>query len=122
MCIFWATMSTYQITVDHKAMQEQDLQESVLSQSRRQRTLDTLFRGLTRVFAFSVLAMLVGIIVSLVIGAAPAMKQFGFEFIWRTQWDPVAEEFGAVIPIFGTVVTSTIALVIAVPLSFGIAL
>ena len=103
-------------------MHDKDLQQLFLAQSRRQRRQDALFRGVTRVFAFSVLAMLIGIIVSLAIGAAPAFQRFGIDFIWRTQWDPVTEEFGAVIPIFGTVVTSAIALIIAVPVSVGIAI
>jgi len=69
-----------------------------------------------------VLIALMGIIVSLVINAWPALSKFGLEFLWRIEWDIVNEEFGAAIAIFGTVVSAAIALVIAVPLSFGIAL
>jgi phosphate transport system permease protein len=65
---------------------------------------------------------LAGILISLIITAWPAFKKFGLEFIWRVEWDIINEEFGAAIAIFGTVVSSGIALLIAVPLSFGIAL
>jgi phosphate transport system permease protein len=83
---------------------------------------DILFRGLTRLSAFSVLILLAAIIVSLVVGSLPAIKAFGFGFLGSSEWDPVKEQFGALVPIVGTVVTATIALVIAVPVSFGIAL
>ena len=83
---------------------------------------DRLFRTLTRFFAFLVLAILVGIIVSLVYGSLPAIQKFGFGFLVDSEWNPVTEQFGALVPIFGTLATSFIALLIAVPVSFGIAL
>src|SRR5262249_44866884 len=83
---------------------------------------DTLFRGITQLFAVLVLGVLAAIVVSLVIGAAPAFQKFGFHFIVGTEWNPVSEEFGGFVPIFGTLVTSAIALCIAIPLSLGIAL
>jgi len=83
---------------------------------------DALFRGTTQLFAVLVLGVLAAIVVSLVIGAAPAFHKFGFHFIFGTEWNPVTEEFGGFVPIFGTVVTSAVALCIAIPLSFGIAL
>jgi phosphate transport system permease protein len=89
---------------------------------KRQHLTDTLFRGTTRVFAFLVLAILVGIIVSLVMGAWPAIKTFGINFLFSTEWNPVTDQFGALVPIFGTLATSAIALLIGVPVSFGIAL
>jgi phosphate transport system permease protein len=82
---------------------------------------DALFRGTTQLFALLVLGVVVAIVVSLVIGAAPAFRKFGIGFIVNTQWNPVTEEFGGFAPIFGTLVTSTVALAIAIPLSFGIA-
>ena len=91
------------------------------NQYRTQRRLDTLFRGLTRFFAFSVLAALFGILLSLVIGAMPAITHFGLSFLVNSDWDPVNESFGALVPIYGTLVTAAIALVIGVPVSFGIA-
>jgi phosphate transport system permease protein len=64
----------------------------------------------------------VGIIVSLVIGAFPAIEKYGLSFLWRSEWDPVNDEYGGLVMIYGTLMTSFIALVIAVPVSFGIAL
>jgi phosphate transport system permease protein len=83
---------------------------------------DILFRVITRLSAFSVLVLLFAIIVSLVIGSLPAIKTFGFNFLGSSEWDPVTDQFGALVPIVGTLVTATIALLIAVPVSFGIAL
>lgn len=89
---------------------------------KRQVLLDALFRLLTKSFAFLVLALLLGILLSLLIGAMPSIQHFGLGFLTSSDWDPVAEKFGAVVPIFGTLVTSFIALLIGVPVSFGIAL
>jgi phosphate transport system permease protein len=83
---------------------------------------DWLFFNLTRLFALLTLLLLAGIIVSLVVGSWESLQKFGFSFIWRKDWNPPMDEFGALIPIYGTLVTSLIALVIAVPVSFGIAL
>jgi phosphate transport system permease protein len=84
--------------------------------------LDPAFRLVTRGFAFLVLALLVAILGSLVDGAMPAIKHFGFSFLTSADWDPVAQKFGALVPIFGTLVTASIALAIGVPVSFGIAM
>lgn len=89
---------------------------------KKQRLQDFLFHKVTLFFSLLVLVALAGILVSLMITAWPAFKKFGFEFIWRVEWDIINEEFGAAIAIFGTVVSSLIALLIAVPLAFGIAL
>ena len=89
---------------------------------RRHRLTDNIFRGTTRFFAFLVLGLLVAIIAALGAGAYPAIKKFGFHFLTSAQWDPVADHFGALVPIYGTLVTSLIALLIGVPVSFGIAL
>jgi phosphate transport system permease protein len=86
-----------------------------------QRVQDFLFHGVTQFFAVSVLIALLGIIISLVINAAPALREFGFGFFFTQEWDIVNGEFGGLIAIYGTLITSLIALVIAVPLSFGIA-
>ena len=83
---------------------------------------DWLFFNLTRAFAAMTLVLLAGIIVSLFFTSWPSIAKFGAGFIWSTEWNPPAERFGAMIPIYGTVVTSLIALIIAVPVSFGIAL
>ena len=83
---------------------------------------DLLFKNITRFFAFFVLLLLAGITVSLFIGSLPAIKKFGLGFIFNSAWNPVTDNFGGLVPIFGTIVTSAIALLIAVPVSFGIAL
>jgi phosphate transport system permease protein len=84
--------------------------------------LDALFKNLTRFFAFLVFSVLAAILVSLVIGSAPALDKFGLTFLFNANWDPVEEDFGALVPIVGTLLTSFIALLIAVPVSFGIAI
>ena len=89
---------------------------------RKQRIQDFLFHKVTLIFALSVLLMLGGIIVSLFIGAWPAFHEFGPGFITRVEWDPVNDQYGAAIAIVGTLTTSLIALLIAFPVSFGIAL
>ena len=89
---------------------------------KRQMLLDSVFRVATRFFAFLVLAMLIGILISLLIGAMPSIRHFGWGFLTSSEWDPVTEQFGAVVPIFGTLITSFIALLIGVPISFGIAI
>ncbi len=89
---------------------------------RNQRIQDFLFHKITMLFAATVLAALVGIIVSLAYGAAPAFAEFGPAFITTVEWDPVDDKFGALIAIWGTLATSLIALLVAFPISFGIAL
>ncbi len=83
---------------------------------------DWLFEKTTLFFAVLVLLLLVGIIVSLVIGALPALEAFGLGFFLTDEWNPVSKQFGAVATVFGTLATSIIALLIGVPVSFGIAL
>ena len=68
------------------------------------------------------LLLLAGIIVSLLIGAAPSIKEYGLSFLWTSDWDPVQNKFGGLVMVYGTLMTSFIALLIAVPVSFGIAL
>ncbi|MFJ3048211.1 phosphate ABC transporter permease subunit PstC [Herbaspirillum chlorophenolicum] len=96
--------------------------ERLLAVMRRQRLQDFLFHKLTLIFALTVLLMLGGIIVSLFIGAWPAFHEFGPGFITRVEWDPTNDQYGAMIAIVGTLSTSIIALLIAFPVSFGIAL
>jgi len=82
---------------------------------------DALFENTTRFFALFVLGMLLAILIALSISAWPAMQKFGFAFFWTDVWNPVTKNFGALAPIYGTLVTSAIALLIGVPVSFGIA-
>jgi phosphate transport system permease protein len=86
------------------------------------RWADRLFAWAARGAAIAVLLLLAGIIVSLFISAAPAIEAYGLSFLWNAEWDPVQERFGGLVMIYGTLMTSFIALLIAVPVSFGIAL
>lgn len=92
------------------------------SSIEKSRSGDLLFLNLTRAFAAIVLILLAGIVVSLVWAAWPSIKAFGFSFLTSAEWNPPAERFGALVPMYGTLMTSIIALVIAVPISFGIAI
>mgnify|MGYP002737899237 CR=1 FL=1 len=98
------------------------LEQRRLEVVKKQRRQDFVFHKLTMGFSLLVLVSLIGILLSLVINAWPAFQKFGIEFIWRIEWDIINEEFGALIAIYGTIMSATIALLIAVPLSFGIAL
>ena len=84
--------------------------------------MDAIFRNLTRFFAFLVFSLLAAILISLLVGSALSIERFGIGFLWDDNWDPVQEEFGALVPIVGTLATSAIALAIAIPVSFGIAI
>jgi len=84
--------------------------------------VDALFAHLTRAFAFLVFILLLAIMASLVIGSWPAIQKFGPAFLLTTEWDPVQGVFGALGPIYGTLISSLIAMLIAIPVSFGIAL
>ncbi len=90
--------------------------------SRFKRLRDALFAGTARSFAVLTLVLLAGIIVALIYASWPSLQAFGIGFLFSTDWNPPMEKFGALIPIYGTIVTSIIALLIAVPISFGIAL
>jgi phosphate transport system permease protein len=83
---------------------------------------DRVFGWAARGAALVTLALLAGILGSLLVGAWPAIEKYGLGFLSSTKWDPVAEEFGGLVMIYGTLATSFIALAIAVPVSFGIAL
>lgn len=91
-------------------------------ETTRHTALDATFRFLTWAAAGLTLAVVLGILTSLAIGAYPAFAKFGLSFIGSSHWNPVTEEFGAAPAMLGTLITSAIALLFAVPLSFGIAL
>lgn len=97
-------------------------QAALRNTMRNQRIQDFFFHKITLLFAASVLLVLVGIIVSLAVGAAPAFREFGASFVTTVEWDPINDKFGALIAIWGTLATSLIALAVAFPISFGIAL
>ncbi|MDW6022028.1 phosphate ABC transporter permease subunit PstC [Mesorhizobium sp. BAC0120] len=84
-------------------------------------TTDAFFRTLTRAAAILVLLILGGVAISLVIGSWPALSTFGAAFLVTESWNPVTEKFGALAPIYGTVVTAALSIVIAVPIGIGIA-
>jgi phosphate transport system permease protein len=89
---------------------------------RKLRISDTAFRNLTRFAAILVLVLLGGVIAALIKGSMPALQEFGLSFLYEERWNPVTEKFGAFAPIYGTLVTSIIAMVIAVPLGLLISL
>jgi phosphate transport system permease protein len=82
---------------------------------------DGVFRALTFGFALLVLLILGGVIVSLIAGAWPALRTFGPAFVVNEVWNPVTQKFGALAPIYGTLVTSAIAMLIGIPVAFGVA-
>lgn len=82
---------------------------------------DTIFEGLARFSGLFVLVLLGGIIVVLFVGGLPAFRQFGVSFLTSDNWDPVQQDYGALVPVFGTLVTAVLALTMSVPLAFGIA-
>ncbi|MEA2871922.1 MAG: phosphate transport system permease protein [Hyphomicrobiales bacterium] len=85
------------------------------------RVSDNAFRLITRSAALLVLALLGGVIVSLIIGSMPALQALGLEFFTTQSWNPVTEKFGALAPVYGTIVTSLLAMLIAVPVGLMIA-
>ena len=91
---------------------------AIAANGRRQ---DGIFRGVSLASALVVLLVLGGVIVSLLVGAWPAIREFGPGFLLTETWNPVTGKFGAVAPIYGTLITSAIAMAIAVPIGFGIA-
>ena len=84
--------------------------------------IDVLFKNVTRSFAFFVFILLAAIMASLIYGSRESISTHGIAFLWTNNWDPVNNEYGALVPIVGTLFTSFIALIIAIPVSFGIAL
>jgi phosphate transport system permease protein len=83
---------------------------------------DWIFGNLARLAAIVTLLLLGGIIVSLIVASMPTIEKFGLRFLWTSDWDPPSDMYGALVPVYGTIATSIIALIIAVPVSFGIAL
>lgn len=110
------------ITMTSQPAAEPSANPRMLSIARKQRLQDMLFHRITQVFSLLVLIALMGIIVSLFVNALPVFQKFGARFIWYVEWDIINEEFGAAIAIVGTLASAGIALLIAVPLAFGIAL
>ena len=108
-------------SAQNESVKTESSQMDMVVIAKRQRFQDIVFHRLTQTFSLMVLLALTGIIVSLFINAWPAFQKFGLQFIWRVEWDIVNEEFGAAISIVGTLASAGIAMLIAVPLAFGIA-
>lgn len=83
---------------------------------------DLIFKGLTKTAAVMVLIILAGVIISLIDGSLPAFRAYGLGFFVTTNWNPVTEKFGALPAIYGTIVTSILAMLVAVPVGLGIAI
>jgi len=105
----------------NESVMTESSQTNMVGIAKRQRFQDIVFHRLTQTFSLLVLLALTGIIASLFINAWPSFQKFGVNFIWRVEWDVVNEEFGAAISIAGTLASAGIAMLIAVPLAFGIA-
>ena len=92
------------------ALSNHAVNHEVLSIARRQRALDRVFKYSTQFFALTVLLALLGIIASLIFNAAPALSKFGFGFFTTVEWDIINGEFGGLIAIYGTIMTSSLLL------------
>lgn len=92
------------------------------SSLKRLAQTDAFFHALTRGAAITVLGVLCGVILALAFGAWPAIKHFGVDFLLSQSWNPVTERFGALAPIYGTLITSAIAMLFAVPIGIGVAI
>ena len=108
-------------SAQNESVKTESSQMDMVVIAKRQRFQDIVFHRLTQTFSLLVLLALTGIIASLFINAWPAFQKFGINFIWRVEWDIVNEEFGAAISIVGTLASAGLAMLIAVPLAFGIA-
>lgn len=86
-----------------------------------QNRFEIFFRNMTACFAWLVFLLLAGMMISLFVESWQSIKKFGVSFLWDSEWDPVQNQYGALMPIVGTLITSCLALIIAVPISFGIA-
>src|SRR4051812_27054669 len=99
------------------------MHREVASQRRagRERSIERVFRTATFVAAVLVLLLLGGVTIALIHGGWPALAHFKLSFLTTETWNPVTEKFGALAPIYGTLATSVIAMAIAIPVSFGVA-
>lgn len=92
-----------------------------LNQCLNQNRFEIFFRNMIACFAWLVFLLLAAIMISLFIESWPSVKKFGVSFLSDSEWDPVQNQYGALMPVLGTLITSFLALMIAVPISFGIA-
>jgi len=113
-----SVMSSQNLPIEETS---QTVSADMVAIAKKQRTQDFFFHRITQAFSLIVLVALLGIIISLFVNAWPTFQKFGFNFLWRVEWDIIKGEFGAAIAIVGTVASAAIALLIAVPLAFGVA-
>lgn len=99
-----------------------DRSDQASSRDRHDKRADMLFHLVVKGCALLVLIALLGAAFSMLWGGREAFATFGWKFLWSSDWDAVQRKFGALVPIYGTLVTALIAMIIAVPVSFGIAL
>ena len=111
-------MSTHNLSQQNAS---QIVSDEMVAIAKKQRVQDFFFHRITQSFSLLVLVALMGIIISLFINAWPTFAKFGAHFLWYVEWDIINEEFGAAIAIVGTLASAGIALLIAVPLAFGVA-
>ena len=117
-------MSLGSVMSSHNLFKDEAVQivsADMVAVANRQRRQDFLFHRITQAFSLLVLAALLGIIISLFVNAWPTFQKFGFEFLWHVEWDIINQDFGAAIAIVGTIASAGIALLLAVPLAFGVA-
>jgi phosphate transport system permease protein len=108
---------------DDTLQQEVRLKEAVGRRAFHFRSLgDPVFSGITVSLGLIIIVLLAAIAAALIVKAMPSIRHFGIGFLSSSEWDPTTDQFGALPFIYGTAVSSTIALVIAVPLSLGVAL
>jgi len=100
---------------------DQLVSDDMVMIAKKQRLQDFFFHRVTQGFSLLVLVALLGIIISLFINAWPTFQKFGLQFIWRIEWDVINQDFGGAIAIVGTIASAAIAMVLAVPLAFGVA-
>lgn len=98
------------------------LEVTIEKKLRKQSWIDFLFQYATGLCAFTILVIFISIILYLIKGSLPTLRTFGLHFLVSSHWNPVTQQFGALVPIVGTLITSLIALVIGIPISFGIAI
>ena len=96
--------------------------EQVLSRPRRSLWLDSIFQKISQGLAIAILLLVAAIVIELAIAAVPALKEFGLGFLWTIEWNPVKNIYGILPQIYGTLVSSLVAIVLAMPLGVGIAI
>ena len=104
------------------ALTETAIAEKRAKAVKRSGFRDARFHGVTWVASIIVIAVFAGVLVSLGIGAMPAVKAFGLPFVYTEAWNPVTEKFGALASVYGTLITSFLAMFVAVPVGIGIAI